>query len=255
MVEAAFIFATFPDHHQPLLIRQIERAQNQCVHTAEDRRVRRDPRRQRDDGDKSEARLLHQHSQAVTQVLQQVLQPPCPAGVAALLLHLLRTAESEPSPSTRFLRIEAPRDEIGRVLVQMEAQFFFEFLFHLLSKPQSMPPGHLEPPKCVMTSVHSHRRAIIESTLVARRAGIKQASSATTASDNEIRMNVSGSVAVTPYRSGSMTRVSANAPAIPSANPASVSFSPCPVTSHKMSRDRAPRARRTPISCVRCETA
>src|SRR5262245_10843129 len=37
-------------------------------------------------------------------------------------------------------------DEIGRVLVQMETQFFLEFLFHLLSKPQSMPPGHLAPP-------------------------------------------------------------------------------------------------------------
>jgi hypothetical protein len=35
--------------------------------------LRRDPRRQRDDGDKSEAGLLHQHSRAVTQILQQVL--------------------------------------------------------------------------------------------------------------------------------------------------------------------------------------
>src|SRR5262245_18641349 len=251
VVEAAFIFATFPDHHQPLLIREIERAQNQRVRNAEDRGVRCDTRRQREDGNQREAGIFHQHSHAVTQVLQQVLQPPCPAGVAALLLHLFRTAERKPSPSSRFLRINALRDEIVRVLIQMEAQFFFEFRFHLLSKPQSTPPGHLEPPKCVMTSVHSHRRAIIGSTFVARRAGIKQANSATQASEDDIKMNVSGSVTVTPYRSGSMTRVSAKAPIIPSANPESVSFSPCPVISHKMSRACAPRARRTPISCVR----
>src|SRR5262245_48308687 len=122
-------------------MRKTERAQNQRVRDTEDRRVRRDPRRQRDDGDKSKAGILHQRSRAEAQVLQQSLQPPCPAGVAALLLHLLRTAESEPGPSPRFRRIEALRDEISRVLVQMEAQFSFEFLFHLLSEPQSTPPG------------------------------------------------------------------------------------------------------------------
>src|SRR5262245_33821520 len=182
-VEAAFIFAPFPDHHQPLLIRKIERAKNQCVREAEDRRVRRDSRCNRDDGDKSEAGLLHQRSRAVTQILPQVLQPPRLAGVAALLLHLLRTAESEPSPSSRFLRIEALRDEISRVLVEMEAQLFFEFLFHLLSEPQSSPPGHLAPPSDILRIrptasvsgiryVHSHRRAIIGSTFIARRAGM-----------------------------------------------------------------------------------
>src|SRR5262249_23500659 len=34
--------------------------------------------------------------------------------------------------------------------VQMEAQFFFEFLFHLLSAPQSMPPFHLAPPSDIL---------------------------------------------------------------------------------------------------------
>src|SRR5262245_50512724 len=128
VVVAALRGTPFIDHHQPLLMLKTERAQNQRISDTENRRVRRDPRRQRDDSDKSEARLLHQHSQAVTQVLQQVLQPTCPAGVAASLLHLFRTADSEPSPSSRFLRIESLRDEVGRVLVQMEAQFFFEFL-------------------------------------------------------------------------------------------------------------------------------
>src|SRR5262245_7429926 len=69
---------------------------------------------------------------------------------------------------------------------------------------------------------HSHLSATIGATFAARLAGIQHANSATHASESEIRMNVSGSDAVTPYRSGDMTRVSANAPAIPSARPASV---------------------------------
>src|SRR5262245_59140437 len=180
---AALVGTPVIDHHQPLLMLKTERAQNQRIRDAEDRRVRRDPRRQRDDGNQREARLLHQHSRAVTQVLQQVLQPPCPASVSAMLLHLFRTTERKPSLSPRFLRIEALRDEIGRVLIQMEAQFFFEFLFHLLSEPQSSPPGHLAPPSDILRIrptasvsgiryVHSHRRAIIGSTFIARRAGM-----------------------------------------------------------------------------------
>jgi Tol biopolymer transport system component len=47
---------------------------------------------------------------------------------------------------------------------------------------------------------HSYRRAIIGSTFVARRAGIQQAASATSVSNNATAMNVSGSVALTPNR-------------------------------------------------------
>src|SRR5262245_31924157 len=43
MVEAARQGTSLPDHHQPLLIREIEGAQNHSVRQAEDRRVRRDP--------------------------------------------------------------------------------------------------------------------------------------------------------------------------------------------------------------------
>src|SRR5262245_18229117 len=51
---------------------------------------------------------------------------------------------------------------------------------------------------------HSQRSATSGSTFVARRAGIQHANSDTQASDNEIRVNVSGSVAVTPYRRGAI---------------------------------------------------
>src|SRR5215475_14027485 len=51
VVEAAIQGALLPNHHQAFLMREIERAQNQCVRHAEYRRIRRDPRRQSDEGD------------------------------------------------------------------------------------------------------------------------------------------------------------------------------------------------------------
>src|SRR5262245_30294215 len=62
---------------------------------------------------------------------------------------------------------------------------------------------------------HSRRSAISGPNLVARRAGSQHASNATHNSSRGIRMNVDGSTALTPYRSGDMRRVSVNAPASP----------------------------------------
>src|SRR5215468_513932 len=55
---------------------------------------------------------------------------------------------------------------------------------------------------------YSHRRAAIGSTFVARRAGIQQASKATTVSSDEIETKVSGSVALTPNSRLFINRVS-----------------------------------------------
>jgi hypothetical protein len=62
---------------------------------------------------------------------------------------------------------------------------------------------------------HSHLNAIIGFTFVTRRAGIQQANSDTPVSNNEIRMNVAGSVALTPKSKVFINRVSANAPPRP----------------------------------------
>jgi hypothetical protein len=61
---------------------------------------------------------------------------------------------------------------------------------------------------------HSHLNAIIGFTFVARRAGIQQANSDTPVSNNEIRMNVAGSVALTPKSKVFINRVSATAGAL-----------------------------------------
>src|SRR5262249_16486152 len=102
---------------------------------------------------------------------------------------------------------------------------------------------------------HSTRRAVIGSTLVARRAGTQHASNATKISSSAIPTNVSGSVALTPCNILFSKRVTVTAAAAPTVTPSSVSPTPCPMTRRKTSRLCPPSASRTPISCVRCVTA
>ena len=63
-------------------------------------------------------------------------------------------------------------------------------------------------------------------------------------------MKTIGSVALTPKSNPSINRVSANAPTSPIAAPETASFIPFPTTIPTISRGRAPRASRTPISRV-----
>src|SRR5262245_19144122 len=101
---------------------------------------------------------------------------------------------------------------------------------------------------------YSHLSATIGSTFVARRAGIQQASSATTVSSSAITMNVNGSVALTPNSNVFINRVSAYDAVSPIATPTRDNIIPCLTTSFITSRVCAPSAIRSPISCVRCDT-
>src|SRR5262245_122509 len=123
---------------------------------------------------------------------------------------------------------------------------------HTKKREDSFP---LRDPSCgFVEGNYSHRKAIIGSTFAARRAGTKQASSATIVNNNATTMNVTGSVALTPNSKVFINRVRANAEVSPIATPAAPSFPPCAMTSFNTSLVCAPRAIRTPISCVRRAT-
>src|SRR5437588_3186311 len=62
-------------------------------------------------------------------------------------------------------------------------------------------------PRFSILELHSYRSATIGSTLVARRAGTKQAARATPVSNSAIRPNVIGSVALTPNSRCAIKRV------------------------------------------------
>src|SRR5262249_54131407 len=83
-----------------------------------------------------------------------------------------------------------------------------------------------KPVRNLKSAVYSHLNATIGSTFAARRAGIQQATSATTLSKSAITTNVSGSVALTPNSKPDIRRVSAKAAPEPSATPIEASVIP-----------------------------
>src|ERR1051326_7114628 len=104
---------------------------------------------------------------------------------------------------------------------------------------------------------YSYRSATIGSTFVARRAGTKQATSATIVSSAAVTPNVSGSLGCTPksmlFRVPKYL-VNTQAPARPSATPIKVKVMPCRRTIASIRPRFAPKAMRIPISCVRRDT-
>ena len=93
------------------------------------------------------------------------------------------------------------------------------------------------------------------STCVARRAGMKQASTPTPTSNPQTAAKVHGSVARTPKSRLSRKRVAASEAIIPAADPITTSTRPCFTTMPSTSRRCAPSAARIPISRVRRATS
>ncbi|MGB8433373.1 MAG: hypothetical protein WCE38_03830 [Burkholderiales bacterium] len=116
------------------------------MHHREDhrRRPRSEGERQQRDGGKTGPTA--KGAQRVAHVLPQVVDPAGPARVPALLLDLLGPAKFEPRLSSRIVRRDTARDEVGSVSIEMEAQFAVELIFQLGAADETTPPGHSAPP-------------------------------------------------------------------------------------------------------------
>src|SRR3989442_1523309 len=101
---------------------------------------------------------------------------------------------------------------------------------------------------------HSAANAVRGSTCDARRAGIHVARTATRPTNAAAPANVDPSVVLTPYSIDDSTRVTAKAPASPSATPMATTRAPSPSKARTTLSGVAPSARRTPISRRRCAT-
>ena len=98
---------------------------------------------------------------------------------------------------------------------------------------------------------HSWRSARIGSTLVARSAGIRLASTATTMRNSAAPTMLTGSAGRTWYSRGAISGAAARAMAIPTAIPDIASNKPRLMTIRSTPRGSAPSAMRMPISRVR----
>src|SRR5690348_12191678 len=110
--------------------------------------------------------------------------------------------------------------------------------------------------KGVAYILHSYsvRRAMIGSTLEARRAGSQAARKATNEIKTTIALKVTGSHALTPNSRLLNKRVAAKAPTSPIATLMPTIIIACPITNLKMLYFAAPSAIRMPISLVRWAT-
>src|SRR5262245_39806320 len=106
------------------------------IDDAEERRVRADAERQRDDGDQAKPGFLHQHADAVMQVLSQFFEPSPSPNLARPLCDQTDVAEV---PGRRALvclgRGAAPHPVRLRHL-EMVLDLFVEFLVPPLTAPK-----------------------------------------------------------------------------------------------------------------------
>src|SRR5262245_55275354 len=206
---------------------------------AENRRVRANTQRQRQDRGRREAGILHQYSSGVAQVLPKFFKPAHAASVATPLLRLFHAAETFQRKLPRLFGIHPQPNVLLGLLFDVMAQFLVQLTLHLrFAKQRSYSchqlAQHYDVLEMAYYSIHPNHSlcsAIIGSTLVARRAGIQQARSATPANSITTTTKVAGSVGPTPNSKRFITPVNQKAPSSPTATPISASLIPCPMTS------------------------
>jgi hypothetical protein len=118
------------DVHKVVRISHSERLEEQRVDQPEDRGVRADPERQRDDGGQRECRRPAHRAQGIAKIGVQAIDQREASGVAARILPLRHAAELLPCPSFRVDPRESLSDEIGGASVDMESHLGVHFALH-----------------------------------------------------------------------------------------------------------------------------
>src|SRR6266403_1122729 len=100
------------------------------MQNAEDRSIGTDTEPEDQYRKNSEAWILAQHAQAVTQILNEVVDQVCAARLPALLLGSLESAKLHPRSPQRLLVRHAPSHQIRRECLDVKSQFRIHLVFH-----------------------------------------------------------------------------------------------------------------------------
>src|SRR5262245_2343607 len=106
------------------------------IDDAEERRVRADAERQRDDGNQGEPGFLHQHPDAVMQVLSQFFEPSPTPHLARHLFDQTDVAEFSARRGPGFLSRGAALHQVALRHFEMRLNLFFEFVIPPLTAPK-----------------------------------------------------------------------------------------------------------------------
>ena len=138
-----------PDFEQARRIGDRQGAKTHGVHDLEERRVRADPEREREDRDQREAGIAAEETQRVAHVLRGVLEPASAPDVARRFLDLREVAQLAARGGGGVPRILPARDAVGRGHPQVRLELFPELgvpVLHGVSLPavsrgcRSWPP-------------------------------------------------------------------------------------------------------------------
>src|SRR5262249_25683296 len=97
---------SFRHPDQPLRIVEWHGIKQHRIHDAENRVVRADAERQREDGDQRHDRMLEQHPQRVAQILPQSFQPMSNTRIPYFFFDLFPAAEFDQGRAARVFWIE-----------------------------------------------------------------------------------------------------------------------------------------------------
>src|SRR5262245_42962853 len=113
-----------------------KRIEERYIDDAEKRRVRADAERQRDDGNQAKPGFLHQHADAVMQVLSQFFEPSPSPNLARHLFDQTDVAEFPARRGLGFLSRGAALHPVALRHFEMGLDLFVEFLVPPLTAPK-----------------------------------------------------------------------------------------------------------------------
>src|SRR6266403_2455433 len=114
------------------------------MQNAEDRSIGTDTEPEDQYRKNSEAWILAQHAQAVTQILNEVVDQVCAARLPAFFFDALDSPKLQPRPPHRLRPSHAAANQIFRVRLHVEAQLRVHLAFHPRA-PQHCPYPRKEP--------------------------------------------------------------------------------------------------------------
>ena len=121
--------------------------EDQRIHPAEARRREPDPQRQRDGDKRRQSWGPAQAPHGVPYIVDEVRQPVNPPHVSHLLFALLQPVHRAQRRQARLFGRESVRDAFLDLVLQVELQLLFEFLFHLAPQQDGPEPQlRREPP-------------------------------------------------------------------------------------------------------------
>ena len=132
--------AAVVDEEQALRLRDGKRLQQQRIDEAEDRGVRADAERKRQDGDDRECRRSTQQPERIADISAQLVDDAQPEHLPAFVSPGVDAAKRDPRQSVSFVGGDAAADEIGTVQIDMQSHLVLHLAIEIACQTRRAHP-------------------------------------------------------------------------------------------------------------------